>query len=92
MAPSASVISRSTLALLARDGEKPTSTFLKSGVPGIIVGVYVLTHVRIESMPLMLIKFPRVVFIALCICAFLLYRNRRRDAREAKAAQTWNED
>lgn len=42
MAPSASIISRSTLGLLARDGEKPTSTFLKSGVPGIIIGVYVL--------------------------------------------------
>ncbi|OJJ82217.1 uncharacterized protein ASPGLDRAFT_49623 [Aspergillus glaucus CBS 516.65] len=33
-----------------------------------------------------------VVFIALCICCFFLYRNRRRDTREAKSAQTWNDE
>ena len=33
----------------------------------------------------------RVVFIALVICCFFLYRNRRRDAKEAKAARDWND-
>ena len=33
----------------------------------------------------------RVVFIALVICCFFLYRNRRRDAREAKSARDWND-
>lgn len=92
MAPSA-LIARSA-ALLARDGEKPTSTFLKSGVPGIIVGVYVLIHLEssIEGVCVPETNVYSVVFFAICICGYLLYRNRRRDAREAKAAQTWNED
>lgn len=33
----------------------------------------------------------RVVFIALVICCFFLYRNRKRDAREAKSARDWND-
>ncbi|KAE8155121.1 hypothetical protein BDV25DRAFT_146594 [Aspergillus avenaceus] len=52
--------------------EKPTSTFLKSGVPAIICGVLFLA--------------------AVSVCCFFLYRNKKRDAEEAKAAQKWNDD
>lgn len=70
MAPSASIISRSTLGLLARDGEKPTSTFLKSGVPGIIVGVYVLLthlclHLAIDANPALQGGLPRALYLCL---------------------------
>ncbi|KAH8426601.1 uncharacterized protein LDX57_004336 [Aspergillus melleus] len=64
-----------TTLLLARDCsgddcEKPTSTFLKSGVPGIIIGVLVLA--------------------AAGVCCYFLWRNKKRDALEAKAAREWN--
>ncbi|GFF84703.1 hypothetical protein IFM53868_04234 [Aspergillus udagawae] len=52
--------------------EKPVSDFLKTGVPGIIVGILVL--------------------IAVCVCCYLLYRNKKRDAREAEEARGWNLD
>ncbi|OGM45351.1 hypothetical protein ABOM_005556 [Aspergillus bombycis] len=51
--------------------EKPVSNFIKSGVPGIIVGVLFL--------------------IAVGVCCYFLYRNKKRDAIEAKAAQKWND-
>ncbi|KAF4254056.1 hypothetical protein KXW98_007820 [Aspergillus fumigatus] len=54
------------------DCEKPVSDFLKTGVPGIIVGILVL--------------------IAICVCCYLLYRNKKRDAREAEDARRWNLD
>ncbi|KAF9885350.1 hypothetical protein FE257_012967 [Aspergillus nanangensis] len=50
--------------------EKPVSNFLKSGVPGIVVGV--------------------LVFIAICVCSYFLYRNKKRDAQEARADRAWN--
>ncbi|KAI9927553.1 hypothetical protein ASPWEDRAFT_44886 [Aspergillus wentii DTO 134E9] len=56
--------------LRVRDDEKPTSTFMKSGVPGIIIGV--------------------IVLIAICVCTFFLWRNRRRDTREARVGREWN--
>ncbi|GKZ79994.1 hypothetical protein AnigIFM56816_004204 [Aspergillus niger] len=46
-------------------GEKPVSNFLKSGVPGIIVGIFFL--------------------IAVSVCCYFLYRNKKRDAKEAAA-------
>ncbi|RHZ67337.1 putative MFS monocarboxylate transporter [Aspergillus thermomutatus] len=52
--------------------EKPVSDFLKTGVPGIIVGILVL--------------------IAICVCCYLLYRNKKQDAREAEDARRWNLD
>ncbi|KAF7159614.1 hypothetical protein CNMCM5623_004994 [Aspergillus felis] len=52
--------------------EKPVSDFLKTGVPGIIVGILVL--------------------IAVCVCCYLLWRNKKRDAREAEEARGWNLD
>ncbi|KAL5363304.1 hypothetical protein BJX96DRAFT_177947 [Aspergillus floccosus] len=51
--------------------EKPVSNFLKSGVPGIVVGV--------------------LVFIAISVCCYFLYRNKKRDAREARADRVWND-
>ncbi|BCR98256.1 uncharacterized protein AKAW2_31575S [Aspergillus luchuensis] len=52
-------------------GEKPVSNFLKSGVPGIIVGIFFL--------------------IAVSVCCYFLWRNKKRDAKEAAAVRDWND-
>ncbi|RHZ51855.1 hypothetical protein CDV55_101939 [Aspergillus turcosus] len=33
-----------------------------------------------------------LVLIAICVCCYLLYRNKKRDAREAEEARRWNLD